>query len=140
MTAKVLVDAGPLVAMRNEREAVHRRCVELLKTLPAPLYTCWPVLTEAVYLLQESGYRNQARELLASTTTGFLGILPLDYGDVPGVNAILEKYDDQRFQLADAALMHLAEREGIGQIFTLDRRDFSVFRLASGRVLTIVGV
>jgi len=29
-------------------------------------------------------------------------------------------------QLAAAALMLIAEREGIGTIFTLDRRDFSV--------------
>jgi predicted nucleic acid-binding protein len=30
--------------------------------------------------------------------------------------------------LADAALVRVAEREGIQRIFTLDRRDFSVYR------------
>jgi predicted nucleic acid-binding protein len=30
--------------------------------------------------------------------------------------------------LADAALVRVAEREGVHRIFTLDRRDFSVYR------------
>ena len=38
-------------------------------------------------------------------------------------------------RLADAALVHLAERENIDTIFTLDRRDFSIYRTASNRVL-----
>lgn len=32
--------------------------------------------------------------------------------------------------LADAALVRLAERERIRRIFTIDRRDFSVYRPA----------
>jgi predicted nucleic acid-binding protein len=35
--------------------------------------------------------------------------------------------------LADAALIRVAEREGIRKIFTVDRKDFSVYRL-HGRV------
>jgi hypothetical protein len=35
--------------------------------------------------------------------------------------------------LADAALLRVAEREGLGKIFTADRRDFSVYRL-HGRI------
>ena len=44
---------------------------------------------------------------------------------------ILVHLMDIRPQLADAALVYLAEREGIDTIFTLDQRDFSVYR--SGR-------
>ena len=35
--------------------------------------------------------------------------------------------------LADAALIRVAEREGIRRIFTVDREDFGVYRL-HGRV------
>jgi predicted nucleic acid-binding protein len=31
--------------------------------------------------------------------------------------------------LADAALLRVAQREGLRKIFTVDRRDFSVYRL-----------
>jgi len=41
-------------------------------------------------------------------------------------------------QVADGALVYLAEREGIDTVFTLDRRDFSVYRLRNGRGLRIL--
>ena len=40
---------------------------------------------------------------------------------------LMEKYRDQPMDLADAALVRVAERESLLQIFTLDRRHFSVF-------------
>jgi hypothetical protein len=43
-----------------------------------------------------------------------------------------------RPQLADAALVYLAGREGIDTIFTLDRRDFSIYRATRGRSFRII--
>ena len=40
--------------------------------------------------------------------------------------------------LADAALLYLAEREKIDTIFTLDRRDFSVYRSSRKRAFRVV--
>jgi hypothetical protein len=36
------------------------------------------------------------------------------------------------------SLVYLAEREGIEAVFTLDVRDFSVYRTATGKALRIV--
>jgi hypothetical protein len=58
--------------------------------------------------------------------------------DLPSVVAILAKYSNLDMQLADACLVHLAERESVRTIFTLDRRDFSVVRLAGGKKLRIL--
>ena len=41
---------------------------------------------------------------------------------------LMEKYNDLPMDLAAAALVRVAEREEIGRIFTLDRRDFGVYR------------
>src|SRR6266852_5177400 len=53
----------------------------------------------------------------------------LDAGDVPRIRELMKKYANRPMDLADAALLRVAEREGIGKIFTVDRRDFSVYRL-----------
>jgi predicted nucleic acid-binding protein len=51
---------------------------------------------------------------------------------------LLEKYASTRPQLADVSLLRLADRESIDTIFTLDRRDFSVYRSARNRPFRIL--
>ena len=49
--ARVLVDAGPLVALIDRSDARHAECVEVLESIHGPLVTVWPAFTEAMYLL-----------------------------------------------------------------------------------------
>jgi len=51
---------------------------------------------------------------------------------------LMEKYRDQPMDLADAALVHVAERDGLRRIFTLDRRHFTVYRIGKRRRFTIL--
>jgi predicted nucleic acid-binding protein len=51
---------------------------------------------------------------------------------------MMRRYEDIGLQLADAALVHLAERENIRTVFTLDRRDFSIIRLKRNRPLRLI--
>ena len=136
ITKPVLVDTGPLVALLYEKEQHHKRCVEQAKDLPETLRTCWPVITEAAYLLRPS--RNGVATLLSEIDQGCLEILSLSADDVRPVQAILKRYEDQRLDLADACLMHLAEREGMRYIFTLDRRHFTVLRTSTGEALELL--
>jgi len=50
----------------------------------------------------------------------------------------ISKYGNMRADLADASLMYVAEYEEVEAIFTLDRRDFSVYRTSKNRALKIV--
>jgi len=50
----------------------------------------------------------------------------------------VKKYRDIRLQLANAALVDLAARDGLDTIFTLDQRDFSVYRLPKGRAFRVI--
>jgi len=135
-TDRVLIDTGPIVSILSESQQHHEECRDALQSIAPPLLTCWPVLTEAAYLLRQKP--TVVRALLQSTDESLLQILPLTSADVAGINSILEKYEDQGFQLADAALMYLAEREQIDRVFTLDERDFLVYRNSSGKPLSIV--
>jgi predicted nucleic acid-binding protein len=48
--------------------------------------------------------------------------------EAAAVAEIMKKYGNLRPQFADVMLVYLADRENIKTIFTLDRRDFSVYR------------
>lgn len=133
---RVLADTGPIVAILSRRDQFHRTCVETLHDLPGPLFACWPVITEAAWLLRRD--TNAVQQLLNSLDSGFLELLPLTTADAKPIASILKKYRDIRIQLADAALVHLAARDGLDTIFTLDKRDFSVYRLPKGRACRMI--
>ena len=132
----VLVDAGPLVALIDKGDQHHARCVEALRLLREPLMTVWPALTEAMCLLGDSWPAQAA--LWEMVETGAVELLPLDAGDLRRMAELMEKYRDLPMDLADAALVRVAERERIRQLFTLDQRDFRVYRPAGlGRLVLI---
>ena len=124
----VLVDVGPLVALIDADDAAHEACVATLRSLRDPLITVWPAFTEAMYLL---GFSHAAQgalvEMLQRATPR---LLTLDDGDLARIRELMHKYRDLPMDLADAALVRVAERERIRKIFTIDRADFRVYRPA----------
>jgi len=133
---RVLIDTGPLVALNSADDAHHKRCAEELANLKPPLLTCWPVLTEAHWLLRNDSHAVEG--LFQGFADGLTALLPLDAEALPWITTFLRRYISIGAQLADAALVYLAEREGISTIFTLDRRDFTVYRYAKNRRLTLL--
>ena len=133
---RILVDTGPLVAILSREDLHHQACVDVLHGIAGPLLSCWPVMTEAAWRLRQSPRAIQ--QLLGSVETGFLELLPLAGVEAKNMAALMKKYESMRPQLADAALVHLAGREGIDTIFTLDRRDFSIYRTSRRRSFHIL--
>ena len=123
---RTLVDAGPLIAMIDRSDVWHDHGREALETMSVPSLAIWPALTEATYLLGASAPAQQA--LLDYVTEGPLKLIPLDEPDVPRIRDRMHKYRDLPMDLADAALVRVAERERVSRIFTVARRDFSVYR------------
>jgi uncharacterized protein len=122
----ILVDAGPLVALIHADDRHHVRCREALKTIREPLGTVWPAVTEAMYLL---GFSSRAQDALwRLLERDAVKILSLDASDAPRMRELMRKYSDLPMDLADAALVRVAEREKIPRVFTIDRRDFEVYR------------
>jgi predicted nucleic acid-binding protein len=132
----ILVDAGPLVALIHADDQQHQRCKETLATLREPMLTVWPAFTEAMYLLGFSGAAQQLLwEILESDS---LWMADLQEQDYPRLRQLMRKYSDLPMDLADAALVRVAEREHISRIFTIDRRDFEVYRPTGIRRFAIV--
>lgn len=133
----VLVDTGPLLAVYSSEDAHHESCIKQMNLLPVgKAYTCWPVLTEAAYMLRNR--TPQRDDLFQSVIDGDLVLLRLRERDLEGVRNVFHTYHDQDVDLADACLVHLANREGIRTVFTLDRRHFGVYRNADGDPFRLV--
>jgi uncharacterized protein len=130
------MDTGPLVAILSPDERDHKICASVLRNLPSPLVTCWPVITEAMWLLRKSP-RTICR-LLSAIGSGILEIPVVTAAEASQIEAIMEQYESLRPQFADAMLVYLAHRENIETIFTLDRRDFSVYRTGRKRPFQLV--
>jgi hypothetical protein len=132
----VLVDAGPLIALIHADDRHHDRCVGTFRGLAEPLGTVWPVLTEAMYLLSFSWKAQEA--LWEMLERGVIVLLPLASEELSRMRELMKKYKDLPMDLVDAALVAVAEREKIRHLFTLDRRDFEIYRPAKlGRFILL---
>jgi predicted nucleic acid-binding protein len=136
----VLIDTGPPVAYFNKRDQYNAACAAALENITPPLFTSWPVLTKTCYLLQARGGGEAVGKLLYSCGAGFLEILQLTARDAHAIADFLRKYRDIKPDLADASIMHLAERDSIDHVFTIDITDFSIFRTSSGRSVELIPV
>lgn len=122
----VLVDTGPLVALLDRSDPYHLSCQESLSSLDDSLVTVWPVVTEAMYLLR--AYWQAQDALWEMIQSGAVQIISLGIDDIPRMRELMRKYRDLPMDLADAGLVRVAERERLRRIFTLDRRDFQIYR------------
>jgi predicted nucleic acid-binding protein len=132
----VLLDTGPLVAPLSADDDHHETCASELRRMKRPPLTCWPVLTEAAWLLRTRP--DALEQLFLHLDVGVFQVADLPSGCGSWLAAFLNRYRDNRAQVADAALMYLAEVRQLDTVFTLDRRDFSIYRTRQGLAMTLV--
>ncbi|MCK7579642.1 MAG: PIN domain-containing protein [Chromatiales bacterium] len=129
----VLVDSRFLIALFDAKDSLHDSAKAALKTLvdheQARLKTVWPVVVETCFLLGPNG----KTAFLRWIARGALGLRAIEASDIEAVIAILNRYADQRIDLADACLIWLAGQEKTNRVLTTDRRDFSVYRAPDGK-------
>ena len=127
-TERVVCDAGPLIALINRRDQFHAPCVAAAEILRFPLFTVWPVIVEAYYVLDNRG--GPAERVLHWLTARHLSLIELRETDLRRMRQLIKKYSNLPMDLADAALVAVCERTKIRRIFTVDRRDFLIYRPA----------
>lgn len=122
----MLVDAGPLVALLDASDRNHESCRAVASKLEESLLTVWPAFTEAMYLL---GFSWRAQDALWEMLhRKALSFATLGASDFQRMRRLMEQYRDLPMDLVDAALVRVAERDKLQTIFTVDRKDFSVYR------------
>ena len=120
--ARLLVDAGPLIALFNRRDRWHREARAFFGDFRGTLLTTWPVLAEAGHFIGR-----KVPDLLDLVETGRIEIVETADA-VARIAALLRTYADLPMDLADATLVVAAELLGLADVLTLDRH-FHAYRV-----------
>lgn len=127
MAGELLLDTGAFVALVDRSERRHADCVAVLEAWQGAIVTTEAVLTEALYLTGPR-WRDQ-RVALEFVVRGAFSLVPASSESTLRVRALMDKYQDVPMDYADATLVALGEELGTDQVFTLDARGFSAYRL-----------
>lgn len=127
----ILCDTAPIVAAALEDDDDHHRCVELFTGMHLarrPLLVPATVVAEVGYLLaREAGARVESMFLTALADGDFRSI-DLTADDYRRAAQLVQTYADLPLGTTDATVIALAERLGLTEVATLDRRHFTVVR------------
>lgn len=119
---KNILDAGPLIAALNRRDAHHQWARETLQRLGPPFYSCAEAMTEAAAMTGKPG---AIVEMIYAEEI----VLAFDLSaQSASVLALLKKYRDRRMDLADACIVRMTELIRDSQVITVDRDDFAAYR------------
>lgn len=127
MLVRALADTGALLAYLDRSDRWHEPCRAAFGGLRLPLVTSTAVLTELFHLVGDS--RRETEVAWEFVGAGFLSVAPLSDRDLPDLLALMRRYHDRPMDFADATLVHIAEREAVSTIFTVDHDDFETYRI-----------
>ncbi|MEY2429788.1 MAG: uncharacterized protein QOJ40_2673 [Verrucomicrobiota bacterium] len=119
---KKIADSGLIIAALDKRDRHHDWAKRLLERESPPWLVCEAVLAE---IAASVGSPEPVLEMLQA------GDLELAFGMVDNtveVLALARKYRDQGMDLADACVVRMSELFEDSRVYTVDKRDFSVYR------------
>ena len=131
----VIIDTGPIVALLWADEPHHAWAANQIKTLPAPLLTCEPVLAESFHLMRRAP--GGAKRLFQFLDRSLIKVEfnLMDERDV--LASLTHKYADLPMSLADACLVRMAELHSGSTVFTLDSH-FRVYRKNRRQLIPLI--
>jgi len=132
----IIIDTGPFVALFDRDDRYHSLCGEIFQRIEGPLITSWPVITECFYLLNFSWEAQDS--LWVFIQRGGVEIYPLERELQVRCRELMRQYQDLPMDLADATLVAVGEVTGVSRIFTLDHKDFAVYRLRKRKRFTLI--
>jgi hypothetical protein len=132
--ARGLIDTGAILALIDRSDRWHEACVDAYASLRLPLATSAAVLTELFHMVD----RHEVPAAWRFLRSGAVTVLPIEDGDLPALDDLMRIYADRPMDFADATLVHLAERESLTTVFTVDHNDFETYRIGGGRRFRVV--
>jgi predicted transcriptional regulator len=117
-----LVEAGALAALVDASDPRHAACAAALRQVRGRMATVWPAVAEAVERLRE--VPEGQRAVLEMLRRGAVRLLPLGQEDVARLQELVAGGGRRPIGLAAAALVRVAERDGLDEVFAVERKSF----------------
>ena len=127
-----LIDTGAILALLDCDDEWHASCVEAYHKCRLPLLTTEAALTEVFHLLPRN-LADGARGVWTLLHSGAIHMSTIHHTELPQVHALMNTYRDRPMDFADATLVHLAARESLTLILTVDHNDFETYRIGHQR-------
>jgi hypothetical protein len=134
-TPVALIDTGFILALIDGDESWHHPCVQAYNRTRLPLLTTEAVLTEVFHLARRSSL--DPRGVWQLLRSGAIEMCPIDNKELSQIEALMRDYADRPMDFADATLVHLAGRERLSTILTIDHDDFETYRLPGRKKFSI---
>jgi predicted nucleic acid-binding protein len=131
MVADALIDTGAILALLDRTDRWHAACVDVCPKLRLPLVTSEAVLTELFHMVGDS--LREMENAWKFVHSGALTLAAIAHAELPEIHALMSRYSDRPMDFADATLVHLAKREMISTVFTVDHADFETYRIDGRR-------
>jgi uncharacterized protein len=131
-----LIDTGAILAIVDAGDRWHTHCIQALQTIRVPLLTTEAVLTETFHLTGKNPHA--VEKMWRFVRSGALTVHPMHDSDLLELHALMAQYADCPMDFADATLVHLAARERLSTILTIDHDDFETYRLPGRKKFTIL--
>lgn len=131
MGVNALIDTGAILALLDRTDRWHQICVDAFPQLRLPLVTSEAVLTELFHMVGED--RKEMESAWKFVRSGALALASIEQPELPQVHLLMSRYWDRPMDFADATLVHLAKREALSTVFTVDYADFETYRIDGRR-------
>jgi len=131
-----LIDTGAILALVDRDDEWHEPCVEAYNHNRLPWLTTAAVLTEAFHLVRRNLHDDRAVWTLLRSGAVRMSVITNE--ELPQIQALMSQYADCPMDFADATLVHLAARERLSVILTIDHDDFETYRLPGRKKFTVL--
>ena len=138
MNGHALIDTGAILALLDRTDRWHRICSDAFLQLRLPLVTSEAVLTELFHMVGDT--RREMEAAWKFLRSGALVLAAIEDSELQQVRALMSRYWDRPMDFAHATLVHLAKRESLSTIFTVDYADFETYRIDGRRRFRVLPI
>jgi len=134
-----LADTGAIYALIDQSDVWHRRVIAWWRSTRQSVLVPVTVLPELVHLLNTRIGDDAELAFVRAIADGEFAVEQLEIAtDLERTAEIMSMYHDQSIGWVDASVVAMAERLGVNEIVTTDRRHFGVIQPRHVREFTLL--